>query len=238
MFERYNEKARRTIFFARYEASQFDSPEIQSEHLLLGLLREGRSALNSILGLQNREDEMRAAINASSKPQGKKLTSVDLKLNNDCKRILAYGAEEAMRLSQKHIGIEHLLLGILREEACLAARILGEQGLSLKKARMLVETSKEELAPTNKGAAQQELAAGAEASFQVIDAKTSDIVLTLPGRSRVPRIGEAIRIQDAENAIQSYRIQDVVWELEPDQGNPGVSVLKEVKLLVAKEDSI
>ena len=238
MFERYNEKARRTIFFARYEASQFDSPEIQSEHLLLGLLREGRSALNSILGLQNREDEMRAAIIASSKPQGKKLTSVDLKLNNDCKRILAYGAEEAMRLSQKHIGIEHLLLGILREEACLAARILGEQGLSLKKARMLVETSKEELAPTNKGAAQQELAAGAEASFQVIDAKTSDIVLTLPGRSRVPRIGEAIRIQDAENAIQSYRIQDVVWELEPDQGNPGVSVLKEVKLLVAKEDSI
>jgi hypothetical protein len=43
MFERYTEKARRTIFFARYEASQFGSPYIETEHILLGLLREGRT---------------------------------------------------------------------------------------------------------------------------------------------------------------------------------------------------
>lgn len=88
-FERYNEKVRRSIFFARYEASQFDSPEIQSEHLLLGILREGRSALNSILVLQNQEEELRAAIVEFSKPWGKKTTTVELPLTNECKRILA-----------------------------------------------------------------------------------------------------------------------------------------------------
>src|ERR1044072_1412096 len=45
-------------------------------------------------------------------------TSVDLPLSNECKRVLAYAAEEAERLSHKHIGTEHLLLGLLREEKC------------------------------------------------------------------------------------------------------------------------
>src|SRR5258708_10045201 len=49
MFERYTEKARRVIFFARYEASQFGSPYINSEHLLLGLLREDKSLTNRFL---------------------------------------------------------------------------------------------------------------------------------------------------------------------------------------------
>ena len=71
MVKRYNEKVCRSIFFAGYQASQFNSPEIHSEHLLLGILREGPSALNSILVLQNQEEELRAAIVASSKPWGK-----------------------------------------------------------------------------------------------------------------------------------------------------------------------
>ena len=49
MFERYTEKARRVIFFARYEASQFGSPYIETEHLLLGLLREDKALTNRFL---------------------------------------------------------------------------------------------------------------------------------------------------------------------------------------------
>jgi ATP-dependent Clp protease ATP-binding subunit ClpA len=237
MFERYNEKARRTIFFARYEASQFGTPEIETEHLLLGLLREGRSALNSILGLQNRENEIRAAIVESSKPQGTKTTSVDLPLTNECKRILAYGAEEAERMRQKHIGIEHLMLGILREEKCLAARILHEQGLQLKSARVIVESALDKLAASNRGGG-WEVAASAASSIRVVDAKTSEVMLALPKGARIPRIGEAIHIRDSDNIAEPYRIQDVVWELEPDHGNPGSSLLKEVKLLVVRENSI
>jgi ATP-dependent Clp protease ATP-binding subunit ClpA len=240
MFERYNEKGRRTIFFARYEASQFDSPEIQSEHLLLGILREGRSALNSVLGLQNREDEIRAAIVASSKPQGKKTTSVDLPLTNECKRILAYGAEEAMRLDNEHIGIEHLLLGILREEKCLAAKILHDRGVQLKKARALISEAKAELAASGTHTVSeqtQSLAAGPVVDIQIVKASTSEILFKYSSRSRAPRIGEVIRIGFADRSVQSYRIQDVVWEFGPDHGNPGSHQLTEMKVLVVEENT-
>src|SRR5262249_38260527 len=62
-------------------------------------------------------------------------TSIDMPLSNECKRILAYSAEEADRLNQRHTGTEHLLLGILREEQCLAAQILFDRGLRLNAIR-------------------------------------------------------------------------------------------------------
>ena len=58
----------------------------------------------------------------------KSFFSVDLPLSHECKRVLAYAAEEAERLSHKHIGTEHLLLGLLREEKSFAAEILNERG--------------------------------------------------------------------------------------------------------------
>jgi ATP-dependent Clp protease ATP-binding subunit ClpA len=60
---------------------------------------------------------------------------VDLPLSEECKRILTYGAEEANRLGHKHIGTDHLFLGILREQNCFAAQILRERGVSLDQAR-------------------------------------------------------------------------------------------------------
>ena len=60
MFERYTEKARRVIFFARYEASQFGSPYIETEHLLLGLLREDRAVVKGVPDKVNAEEEIRA----------------------------------------------------------------------------------------------------------------------------------------------------------------------------------
>jgi ATP-dependent Clp protease ATP-binding subunit ClpC len=62
-------------------------------------------------------------------------TSIDLPLANESKRVLAYAAEEAERLGDKHIGTEHLFLGLLREEKCFAAQILRERGISLESAR-------------------------------------------------------------------------------------------------------
>src|SRR5262249_48673928 len=61
--------------------------------------------------------------------------SVDLPLSNECKRVLAFAAEESERLSNRHIGPEHLLLGLLREKKCFAAEILGERGVRLESVR-------------------------------------------------------------------------------------------------------
>ena len=131
MFERYTEKARRVIFFARYEASQFGSPYIETEHLLLGLIREDKALANRFLRSHGAVDSIRKQIEAHTTVREKVSTSVDLPLSHECKRVLAYAAEEAERLSHKHIGTEHLLLGLLREEKCFAAEILHERGLRL-----------------------------------------------------------------------------------------------------------
>ena len=144
MFERYTEKARRTIFFARYEASQFGSPYIEAEHLLLGLLREDKSLANRFL--RSPAESIREQIERHTAPGEKVPTSVDLPLSHECKRVLAYGAEEAERLKHKHIGTEHMLLGLLREEKCFAARLLHEQGLTIDSVREQLQQSAPPLA--------------------------------------------------------------------------------------------
>src|SRR5499426_824341 len=149
MFERYTEKARRVIFFARYEASQFGSPYIETEHLLLGLLREDKALTNRFLRSHaSSVESIRKQIEGHTTIREKVSTSVELPLSKECKRVLANAAEEADRLSHKHIGTEHLLLGLLREEKCFAAEILHERGLRLSNIREeLARTTQEKAQP-------------------------------------------------------------------------------------------
>jgi ATP-dependent Clp protease ATP-binding subunit ClpC len=135
MFERYTEKARRVIFFARYEASQFGLPYIETEHLLLGLLREDKALTNQFLRSHRVVESVRKQVEEHTTIHEKIPTSVDLPLSNECKRVLAYAAEEAERFGHKHIGTEHLLLGLLREENSFAANMLKERGIELGKVR-------------------------------------------------------------------------------------------------------
>src|ERR1700732_4535714 len=133
MFERYTEKARRVIFFARYKTSRFGSPYIESEHLLLGIVREDKALTNRFL--RSEVASIRKQVETQTTTREKTSTSVDLPLSNESKRVLAYAGEEAERLAHKHIGTEHLLLGLLREEKCFAAQILVERGLHLPAVR-------------------------------------------------------------------------------------------------------
>jgi hypothetical protein len=135
MFEKYTEKARRTIFFARYDASQFGSPYIETEHLLMGLMREDNALTNRFLRGHNQVEAIREQIEHHTIKREKVSTSVDLPLSNECKRTLAFAAEEAVRLSHQHIGTEHLLLGLLRQESSFAAQLLKERGVLLSRVR-------------------------------------------------------------------------------------------------------
>jgi hypothetical protein len=135
MFERYTEGARRTIFFARYEAAQTGSAYIDTEHILLGLLREDKALCNRLLPDVNYES-IRKEVHAAIEEGKKTALSADLPLSNASKRVLAFGAEEAVRLAHRHIGTEHLLLGLLREEKQLAAGLLRERGADLTKLRL------------------------------------------------------------------------------------------------------
>jgi ATP-dependent Clp protease ATP-binding subunit ClpC len=147
MFERYTEKARRVIFFGRYEASQFGSPYVETEHLLLGVLREDKTLTSRLLKSSGSMEDIRAEIEKHSPIREKVSTSVDLQLSNECKRILAYAAEEADRLRHKQIEVEHLLLGLLREEKCFAAKLLERHGVRLSSARQVFVKTRAESPP-------------------------------------------------------------------------------------------
>ena len=136
MFEKYTEKARRVIFFARYEASQLGSRRIETEHVLLGLLREDKALTSRFFPRAEATlDNIRKQIEGRSLVREKVSTSVELPLSNESKRVLTYAAEEAERLLCNYIGTEHILLGLLREEQSVAAGILREKGLRLPRVR-------------------------------------------------------------------------------------------------------
>jgi ATP-dependent Clp protease ATP-binding subunit ClpC len=132
MFERYTERARRVIFFARYEASQLGSNSIESEHLLLGLIREGKGLTSRLFSKsQLSMDGIRKDIEGRAMYREKVSTSVDIPLSVESKRVLGYAAEEAERMLHNYIGTEHILLGLMREESSVAAHILAEKGMRL-----------------------------------------------------------------------------------------------------------
>ncbi len=136
MFERYTEKARRVIFFARYEASQFGASQIEAEHILLGLIREDKSLTNRFLHrAQVNIDAIRKEIEGRTVLRDRVTSTIDLPLSGEAKRVLAFAAEESTRLGHRHIGTEHLLLGLLREENSIAAEILYERGIRLSDIR-------------------------------------------------------------------------------------------------------
>ena len=105
MFERYTEKARRVIFFARYEASQFGAPAIEPEHLLLGLMREDKTLTGRFFPrAQVSIESIRKEIEGRTLLREKISTSVELPLAPETKRVLAYAHEESARLQHRHIG--------------------------------------------------------------------------------------------------------------------------------------
>jgi hypothetical protein len=140
MFEHYTERARRTIFFARYEASVFRSECIDTEHLLLGILREDHRLRNQLPS--GAEDAIRKRIEELKPPGGPAVaTSVDLPLSRESKRVLSLAAEESESFQHKMIDSGHLVLCLLRVENCLAATLLRENGIDYARYRAVVAKS-------------------------------------------------------------------------------------------------
>jgi ATP-dependent Clp protease ATP-binding subunit ClpC len=193
MFERYTEKARRVIFFARYEASQFGSPYIETEHLLLGLLREDKALTNRFLRSHASVESIRKQIEQRTIVREKVSTSVDLPLSNECKRVLAYAAEEAERLSHKHIGTEHLLLGLLREEKCFAAEILTERGLRLSAIREELQRTTQEK-PAQAAAAKQR-ASGQQPEQSMLAEFSRDLTQAAVDQQLDPLVGRDFEVE-------------------------------------------
>jgi len=137
MFERFTQEARRSLFFARYEATELGSIVMETEHLLLGLLREDKGLTGLLFARSgiSRED-IRRELEARSAFREKVSTSVEIPFSEQAKLSLQFAAEEADRLSHNYIGREHLLLGILREERSAAAAVLIDKGMRVDAVRL------------------------------------------------------------------------------------------------------
>ncbi len=132
MFEKYNEKARRALFFARYEASKLGSRVIETEHVLLGILREGEDSVIEIFRrLQVKPEVVRREIEGERVFVERISSTAELPLSEESKKVLAYASHEAESMLHSTVGSEHLLIGILRVEGCLAMRTLTQHGMDL-----------------------------------------------------------------------------------------------------------
>ena len=202
MFERYTERARRVLFFARYEASQLGSISIETEHLLLGLIREGKGLTSRIFARSHLSIEnIRKEIEGRTVFREKVSTSVEIPFSAETKRVLQFAAEEADRLLHNYIGTEHLLLGILREERSVASTVLSEKGMRLKSVREdIVQLLNEKNAPAR--VKEKETPLLAEFSRDLSAAAAKNQLDPLVGRlTEVERLQQVLCRRTKNNAV-------------------------------------
>jgi ATP-dependent Clp protease ATP-binding subunit ClpC len=138
MFERWDEQARRSIFFARAEASNFGSSWIDTEHLLLGIMHEDFHLRKELPG--RAIDQIRAEIERlTPSPRSGIPTLVDMPLSTASKRALAFAADEVERSGNRLLNPGHLVLGLLRVTDCMAADLLRLGGIDIPSYRSVLE---------------------------------------------------------------------------------------------------
>src|SRR4026209_982567 len=201
MFERYTERARRVLFFARYEASQLGSISIETEHLLLGLIREGKGLTSRIFARSHLSREsIRKEIEGRTVFREKVSTSVEIPFSVETKRVLQFAAEEADRLLHNYTGTEHLLLGILREERSVAATILMEKGMRLNTVRDDIVALLNEKTTVNNRAKETPLLA--EFSRDLTEAAMKNQLDPLVGRHlEIERVQQVLCRRTKNNAV-------------------------------------
>src|SRR5437762_275018 len=137
-FDKFTERARKVLQLAQEEAQRFNHNYIGTEHLLLGLVREGEGVAAKVLGNLGVElNKVRRAVEFII-GRGDRTVAGDIGLTPRAKKVIELSVDEARRLNHHYIGTEHLLLGLVREGEGIAAGVLESLGVSLDKVRSQV----------------------------------------------------------------------------------------------------
>jgi ATP-dependent Clp protease ATP-binding subunit ClpA len=135
-FDRFNDRAKRVLALAQDEAIRFNHNYIGTEHLLLGLVREGEGVAARVLDSLGIElSQVRRSIEFTIGRGDSSKSLSEITLAPQVKRVFELAIDEARRLGHGHVGTEHLLLGIVRESESRAAKVLGSLGVDLEKVR-------------------------------------------------------------------------------------------------------
>src|SRR6476646_8597429 len=133
----FTERVRKVLAMAREEAARLHHEYVGTEHILLGLIREGEGVAATVLqNLSVELDEIQQKIDETvKKGKAAQTTGPDLPYTSRAKKVLELAMSEARELSHSYVGTEHLLLGLLREEKGIAAQVLTDAGVNLEAAR-------------------------------------------------------------------------------------------------------
>ncbi len=220
MFERFTARARRVVVLAQEEARMLNHNYIGTEHILLGLIREGEGqaakALESLgISLEAVRQQVEETIG-----QGQQAPSGHIPFTARAKKVLELSLREALQLGQNYIGTEHILLGLLREGEGVAARVLVELGADLNRVRQQViqllhgwhseelEAAHTELRPRPAGGSKRRLLAALQARVSAIESRLPVIeqrVCTGPDTGDLDRqIDQAHDEREAAADAQEY----------------------------------
>ncbi len=135
MFGRFTERAQQVLVLAQEEAKRLNHNFIGTEHLLLGLVREGsgiaaRALQNMTVDLNSVRQEVERIT-----PKGEKVIQQGISYTPRAKRVVELAIEESQNLGHNYVGTEHLMLGLVREGEGIAAQVLSNMGIDLKRAR-------------------------------------------------------------------------------------------------------
>jgi len=136
MFKRFTERARRVIILAREEAERHHHEYLGTEHILLGMLKDGGGIAITVLqkaGLSI--DQIRMEVERHLPRNANALIVGEIPFTPKAKKVLEYGVEEARLMGHNYIGTEHLLLGLLKEKEGIAAKVLNAMGIRLVETR-------------------------------------------------------------------------------------------------------
>ena len=136
MFKRFTERARRVIIFAREEAERYHHEYLGTEHILLGMLKDGGGIAITVLqkaGLS--VEQIRMEVERHLPRNANTLIVGEIPFTPKAKKVLEYGVEEARLMGHNYIGTEHLLLGLLKEKEGIAFKVLNTFGVRLVETR-------------------------------------------------------------------------------------------------------
>ena len=193
----FTERVRKVLAMAREEAARLHHEYVGTEHILLGLIREGEGVAATVLqNLSVELDDIQQKIEETVK-KGKagQTTGPDLPYTSRAKKVLELAMSEARELNHSYVGTEHLLLGLLREEKGIAAQVLTDAGVNLDAAR--AETLRILGTEMPQGGAQQQqrcsAAAGARPRARRSPRRRRSIISAAISRSLPPKVSSIRR---------------------------------------------
>jgi ATP-dependent Clp protease ATP-binding subunit ClpC len=188
-FDKFTERARKVLQLAQEEAQRFNHNYIGTEHLLLGLVREGEGVAAKVLANLGVElNKVRSAVEFII-GRGDRTVTGDIGLTPRAKKVIELSVDEARRLNHHYIGTEHLLLGLVREGEGIAAGVLESLGVSLDKVRSQV------IYVLNQSSQYSQQESHRSSKTPVIDQLGMDLTAAARANKLDPVIGRATEIE-------------------------------------------